>query len=309
MRFSVYQESRIGGRKSNQDRVAHCYSRDALLVVIADGMGGHLHGEIAAQIAVEYITEAFQREGRPKLPDPLLFLSRALTNAHHAILDYALDRGLPEAPRTTCVACVVQDNVAYWAHAGDSRLYLIRQGGLLVRTRDHSRVQMLIEQGAISEAQAAVHPSRNRVFSCLGGNHSPQIDYSRKTPLKAGDIIALCTDGVWSPLANGAFISILAENPVAAAVPEILAQAGKLAGSSADNMTLIALMWEDTYVGEVSASIETQTMPIDTFTTQLEKFGKGLSPAQMAELSEVDIEDAIEEIRTAIQKYSKQDTP
>ena len=68
MRFSVYQESRIGGRKSNQDRVAHCYSRDAMLVVIADGMGGHLHGEIAAQIAVEYITEAFQREGRPKLP-------------------------------------------------------------------------------------------------------------------------------------------------------------------------------------------------------------------------------------------------
>jgi serine/threonine protein phosphatase PrpC len=305
MRFTVYQESRIGGRKSNQDRVAHCYSRDALLMVIADGMGGHLHGEIAAQIAVQYITEAFQREGRPKLPDPLMFLSRALTNAHHAILDYAVDRGLPEAPRTTCVACVIQDNIAYWAHAGDSRLYLIREGGLLVRTRDHSRVQMLIEQGAINEAQAAVHPSRNRVFSCLGGNHSPQIDYSRKTPLKAGDVFALCTDGVWSPLANGALISGLADSDVIKAVPKLLTQAGTLAGSSADNMTMIALMWDDTYEGELTTSIETRTMPIDTFTTQLEKFGKGLSPTQMAELSEVDIENAIDEIRSAIQKFSK----
>jgi serine/threonine protein phosphatase PrpC len=305
MRFTVYQESRIGGRKSNQDRVAHCYSRDALLMVIADGMGGHLHGEIAAQIAVQYITEAFQREGRPKLPDPLMFLSRALTNAHHAILDYAVDRGLPEAPRTTCVACVIQDNIAYWAHAGDSRLYLIREGNLLVRTRDHSRVQMLIEQGAINEAQAAVHPSRNRVFSCLGGNHSPQIDYSRKTPLKAGDVFALCTDGVWSPLANGALIRGLADNDVMKAVPQLLTQAGNLAGSSADNMTMIALMWDDTFEGELTASIETRTMPIDTFTTQLEKFGQGLSPTQMADLSEVDIENAIEEIRSAIQKFSK----
>jgi serine/threonine protein phosphatase PrpC len=305
MRFTVYQESRIGGRKSNQDRVAHCYSRDALLMVIADGMGGHLHGEIAAQIAVQFITEAFQRESRPKLPDPLLFLSRALTNAHHAILDYALDRALPEAPRTTCVACVIQDNVAYWAHAGDSRLYLIRQGGLLLRTRDHSRVQMLIEQGAISEAQAAVHPSRNRVFSCLGGNHSPQIDYSRKIPLQAGDVFALCTDGVWSPIPNGALIRILADNNVMKAVPELLTQAGNLAGSSADNMTAIALMWEDTYEGEFTTSIETRTMPIDTFTTQLEKFGKDLSPTQVSELSDVDIENAIEEIRNAIQKFSK----
>jgi serine/threonine protein phosphatase PrpC len=307
MRFTIYQESRIGGRTSNQDRVAHCYSRDALLMVIADGMGGHLHGEIAAQIAVQYITEAFQREARPTLNDPLLFLSRATTNAHHAILDYALDRALPDAPRTTCVTCIIQDNVAYWAHAGDSRLYLIRQGKLLIRTRDHSRVQMLLEQGAINAEQAAVHPSRNRVFSCLGGNHSPQIDYSHKTPLKSGDVIVMCTDGAWSALPDSVLVRALsdANSTVMKAVPELLTQAGTVAGSGADNMSIVALMWEDSYLGETTASVETRTMPIDTFTTQLEKFGKGLSPAQMAELSEVDIESAIDEIRSAIQKYSK----
>ena len=108
MKFTIYQESRIGNRDSNQDRVAYCYSRDALMMVIADGMGGHLYGEVAAQIAVQYITGAFQRDAKPALADPFLFLSRALSHAHHTILDYAVDRKLPEAPRTTCVVCVVQ---------------------------------------------------------------------------------------------------------------------------------------------------------------------------------------------------------
>ena len=92
MRFTIYQESRTGRRASNQDRIAHCYSREALLMLVADGMGGHLHGEVAAQIAVQCIAERFQAEARPLLPDPQLFLARAIERAHHAILDHALDR-------------------------------------------------------------------------------------------------------------------------------------------------------------------------------------------------------------------------
>ncbi len=305
MRFTIYQESRIGARKSNQDRIAYCYSRDALLMVVADGMGGHLHGEVAAQIAVQYITESFQREAKPALPDPILFLSRALTNAHHAILDYAMDRSLPEAPRTTCVACIIQDNVAYWAHAGDSRLYAVRQGSLLAQTRDHSRVRMLVEQGVLSERDAAKHPSRNRVFSCLGGIHAPQIDFSRKTPLQSGDVIALCTDGAWSPLPNDALVRALGARNVMQAVPQLLAEAQAKAGDSCDNLSMIAIMWEDSYTGDPAALVETKTMPLEAFTTQLEQFGQSLTPAQMTELSESDIEQAIDEIRNAIQKYSK----
>ena len=142
MRFTIYQESRPGKRRDNQDRIAHCYSRDALLMLVADGMGGHLHGEVAAQIAVQRIAGRFQAEARPLLPDPQLFLARAIEHAHQAILDHALDRQLPEAPRTTLVACVIQRGAAYWAHAGDSRLYLLRRGHLVTRTRDHSRTQL-----------------------------------------------------------------------------------------------------------------------------------------------------------------------
>jgi serine/threonine protein phosphatase PrpC len=305
MRFTVYQESRIGARKSNQDRIAYCYSRDALLLVVADGMGGHLHGEVAAQIAVQYITESFQREARPALDDPFLFLSRAMTNAHHAILDYAMDRNLPEAPRTTCVACVIQNSVAHWAHAGDSRLYLIREGSLFAHTRDHSRVQMMVEQGLLSEKDALSHPSRNKVFSCLGGGHAPQIDFSRKTPLQTGDVMALCTDGAWSPLGNDLMVRVLSSGNVMQAVPQLLVEAQARAGSSCDNLSMIAIVWEENYLGDSLGSVETKTMPLDAFTTQLEQFGQSMSPTQLTELSDEDIEQAIDEIRGAIHKYSK----
>jgi len=302
MKFTIFQESRIGKRKNNQDRLSYCYSRDSLLMVVADGMGGHLHGEVAAQIAVQYLTEAFQREARPRLPDPFLFLSWGLTNAHHAIADYVAEHGLPEAPRTTCVACVVQDSVAYWAHAGDSRLYVIRDGRILAQTRDHSRVQMMIDQGMLTEEEAQHHPARNRVYSCLGGDHAPQIDFSRKTTLSSGDIIALCTDGVWGPLDDAALIQTLATTSVMQGVPQLLDAAETRAGESGDNLSLIALNWGDNYEDPLTV-VETQTMPLDTHTTLMEGFGP--PRPREAELTEDDIERAIEEIRGAIQKYSR----
>ena len=146
MKFTIYQESRPGARPNNQDRVAYSYTRESLLLVVADGMGGHLHGEIAAQIAVQYIIESFQRAAKPMIQDELMFLSRSLSNAHAAIQDYAFDKSLPEAPRTTVVACLIQNSVAFWAHAGDSRLYLIRRGRIVQQTKDHSRLQMMLDR-------------------------------------------------------------------------------------------------------------------------------------------------------------------
>ena len=125
MRFTIYQESRQGGRENNEDRTSYSYSRDALLMVVADGMGSHHYGEVAAQIAIQTLVNSFQREASPLLADPFRFLQKGLINAHHAILDYASRHRLDDSPRTTCVACIVLENVAYWAHAGDSRLFLM----------------------------------------------------------------------------------------------------------------------------------------------------------------------------------------
>ncbi len=303
MKFTIFHESRIGKRNDNEDRLAYCYSRDALLMVVADGMGGHLHGEVASQIAVQHLTDAFQRESLPRLPDPFLFLSWGFTEAHHAIADYAAAHGLAEAPRTTCVACVVQESIAYWAHAGDSRLYVIRDGRVLARTRDHSSVQAMIDQGRITADEARRHPARNRVYSCLGGDHAPQIDFSRKTTLAAGDIIVLCSDGVWGALDEGTLVTTLANANVMTGVPRLLDEAEARGGETCDNLSLIALNWEENYGDDTTSMIETRTMPLDTHTTLMEGFES--SRPRDRELTEDDIERAIEEIRGAIQKYSR----
>ncbi|KAA3655464.1 MAG: serine/threonine-protein phosphatase [Proteobacteria bacterium] len=305
MKFTIYQESRIGKRTSNQDRIAYCYSRDALLMVIADGMGGHLHGEVAAQIAVQYITQAFQREAQPLVGDPVLFLSQVMTNAHHAILDYAFDKYLPEAPRTTVVACLIQNGLAHWAHAGDSRLYLIRNSQIEMQTRDHSRVQLMLDQGLIDADGAAVHPGRNRIYSCLGGNHSPQVEFSRPTPLYSGDIIALCTDGAWGPVGNDALTARLAGGKsLMKAIPKLLDEAESLGGPHADNLSMIGLLWQQDYAETLPDTVSTQTMAISSFTTQMESFERTAGSGAQ-DLTDDEIEQAISEINVAIKKFSK----
>ena len=306
MKFTIYQESRPGKRANNEDRLAHCYSRDALLMVVADGMGGHYYGEIAAQIAVQSLVESFQREATPAIDDPFLFLQKAMTNAHHAITDFADTHNLKDSPRTTCVASIVQDNIAYWAHAGDSRLYLMRDGKVLIHTRDHSRVQLLKDQGVINEAQAAVHPDRNKVYSCLGGRKAPEIEFSRKTPLEAGDVLALCTDGVWGVIPGEMLAVALKTDNLMQAVPMLLGQADIRGGPNADNLSIVVVRWEDSYREEGSSPssvVSTQLMSRDTVTTKLDAFGR--NPSYKTELSEEEIERAIEEIRSTIQKYSR----
>lgn len=305
MKFTVYQESRIGRRHSNQDRLGHSYSRDALLLLVADGMGGHLYGEVAAQIAVQYITQAFQREAKPMIQDPTLFLSRALTNAHHAILDYAFDKSLSEAPRTTIVASVIQDNTAWWAHAGDSRLYVFRNGRIVAQTKDHSRVQMLMDQGLLDAEGAATHPNRNRIYSCLGGNHPPQIDFSKPARLHNGDTLLLCTDGVWGPLSNQDLIEAVAGAAVPQAVPRILDEAERHGGPTCDNLSIVALQWHDELAQGQPSTVATHTMGLDSFTTQLDALGKVNGNPVATDISDDEIERAIAEINAAIQKFSK----
>ncbi|MES2771542.1 MAG: protein phosphatase 2C domain-containing protein [Pseudomonadota bacterium] len=305
MKFAIYQESRVGKRSNNEDRMAHCYSRDALMMVVADGMGGHYYGEIAAQIAVQTFSQIFRQRAQPKIDDPYLFLQEAMLNAHHAILAFSEKNKLNDSPRTTCVACLIQDNIAYWAHVGDSRLYLIREGEIHFHTRDHTRVQLLLEQGLLSHEEAAKHPDRNKIYSCLGGSQQPNIDFSRKTPLEAGDVISLCSDGFWGVLPPKAMIAGLTSTDLASAIPALLDQAEQRAGNYADNLSVIVVHWSNPYLDAESSvlNISTQSMSAHSFTGKLSEFGR--ASTRKNELSEEEIERAIEEIRMAIQKHTK----
>ena len=249
MNYTIVQESRVGGRRINQDRAAWLATDDAVLLLVADGMGGHLHGEVAAQIAVDTVSERFRHDAGTRLADPARFLATSLQQAHEAIVRYAAECNIPPhaAPRTTCIACVVQHGQATWAHAGDSRLYLIhgkeQTTGGVVRTRDHSVVQRMVDDGMLSRADAASHPLRNRVFSCLGGDELPHVEVSPTVALEDGDLIALCTDGAWAPLGD-ALVNELRRSPLSASVPRVLDAAEKSAGPRADNLTLLVMRWE-----------------------------------------------------------------
>jgi serine/threonine protein phosphatase PrpC len=304
MKFSIYQESRQGPRRSNQDRVAYCYSRDALCMIVADGMGGHLHGEVAAQIATQFVSEAFQRQAQPRLEDSVKFLLDSVTAAHRAIVDYANVRNLLETPRTTCVACVVQDGLAQWAHVGDSRLYLVRRGRVEAQTKDHSRVQILVDAGRVREEAVAAHPDRNKIFNCLGQMGPPRVDLSRRIALHHGDILLLCTDGFWGPLTGKLICEELLRADIVRAVPELLDMAEGRAGKDGDNASVVAMTWAEEEAPDADW-ISTISMDPTDIKTTVEQFGKGTPPPAAGYLTDEEIERAIEEIRNAIKKHSK----
>jgi serine/threonine protein phosphatase PrpC len=306
MRFTIFQESRKGQRKVNQDRIAYTFSRDALLLVVADGMGGHAGGEIAAQIAVRLFIERFQQEAKPVLKNPLKFLQDTMVRAHAALSSYANQFSMLETPRTTCVACIVQAGHAYWAHVGDSRLYLFRQGGLIGATKDHSKVQYLVDQGIIGADEVGQHPDRNKIFSCLGGLVDPVIDLSRRTPLRNGDILVMCTDGLWAVFDQREIATWLTSTPILTTAPQMMREGEKRGGPDGDNLSAIVVRWGPETLTDEQTTTITETMGIGDFETQIDRTltltdRKG----NQRDLTDDEIEHAIEEIQSTIQKYRR----
>jgi protein phosphatase len=304
MQFSVYQESQIGGRKVNQDRMGYSFTRDALLLLLTDGMGGHLRGEMAATIAMQTIATLFQQQATPYVKKPERFLEDSFFAAHREIHRYKAINNLPETPRTTIVACLIQHNNAIWAHCGDSRLYWMRNGQILSRTRDHSRLETLIAQGKIDPSERATHPDRNKLFNCLGAPNLPIVEISRRASLQPGDVMLLCSDGLWSMLPDHVLAQRLQDNTIMRAVPELLKTALGIGGKNSDNATALALMWQGSKDLEDSATISTNTLPVGMVTTTIQappETEKALSD----NFNDDEIEKAIEEIRGAIQKSSQ----
>ncbi len=301
MKFSIFQETRIGGRSSNQDRIVYCYSKESLMMVVADGMGGHKHGELAAQLTVQYMTKLFQKMARPLVEDPFHFLDDAIYGAHRIIQNHAFDKMLADTPRTTVVACIVQEGAAYWAHVGDSRLYFIHNEKLTSRTRDHSRVQRLLDQGAITEEEAAKHPDRNKIFNCLGGEQPPKVELSSRVRLSNGDILALCTDGVWGYFSDDDFSQALCLGAIAETTPRLMDRAERLGQGHGDNLSAIVMQWKEETSVENPFTISTMSMPEDGFTTGQE--GSHTNQA-LKPLDDYEIERTISEIKASIKKFN-----
>jgi protein phosphatase len=301
MRFTIFQDTAIGARSVNQDRMGYCFSRESLLMLVADGMGGHVRGEVAAQLTLQACASAFQREAQPRIADPAAFLDAALRTAHRDLLRYQAQHRLPEAPRTTVVACIVQDDAAWWAHAGDSRLYWLRDGRILSRTRDHSKVQSMVSLGLIAVHEQDNHPERNKVLNCLGSPLIPEVEASGDVALQPGDTLLLCSDGLWSGVSENELAQAFGQGPVSQVVPELVRRAVAQGGLIADNVTAIALNWEGGGSPDELPTLSQLDLPGGAITTTI-AFGRADQSAAHASLSDEEIERQIAEIQQAIRR-------
>jgi len=241
--------SLTGDREDNQDRAAVASGDGAALLIVMDGMGGHAYGARAAETGCKIVLDMFRAETKP-LFDPLGFLHLALGRAHTAVVSLGSKLAVDLRPRATCAICLVQREEAYWAHVGDSRVYHLRDGAVIARTRDHSHVEQLLREGSIREEEVPGHPMRNFVECCIGGEAAlPEMSISGRQRLEDGDVLLVCTDGVWANLkdseiaaclrlsngaANGGWataLEALAERAVAASVPH------------SDNASAASLVW------------------------------------------------------------------
>ena len=300
MKFSVFQVSRKGGREKNEDRMGYCYTRGSGIFLLADGMGGHPDGEIAAQLALQAMSAMYQKAAKPDIPDVTAFLTTALMAAHQQILAYAAEKGMTDTPRTTVVAVLLQGGSATWVHCGDSRLYLVRDGELRARTRDHSYMEQHQGPNGNGNAPGSERINRNILFTCLGSPTKPIFDITGPVSLQQGDKILLCSDGLWGSLPDIDIVYQLGTKPVAEAVPSLVDKALLKAGNTSDNVTVIALEWETPDVFESTrASISTDTIHDGVFATtvQAESFNAG-----DADLDDAAIERSIAEINEAIRR-------
>jgi PPM family protein phosphatase len=293
MKFSVFQISRRGGRERNEDRMGYCYTRESSLFVLADGMGGHPEGEVAAQIALQTVSALFQRQAKPILEDVQEFLAAALLAAHHQILRYAGEKGMLDTPRTTLVVGVLQAGQATWVHCGDSRLYLVRGGELVVRTRDHSYLEL-----RNAPPPGGDRINRNVLFTCLGSPTKPIYDITGPVNLEQGDRLLLCSDGLWGTVSDEEITRQLSASPVAQAVPELVEEALRAGGDTCDNVTVVALEWETPDVFDSTQGISTDSINDDVFASTIQS---GMID-DLDDLDDEAIERSIAEINEAIKR-------
>ena len=245
MQIEYAKVSALGDRSDNQDRAAVVVAEKAALMLVFDGMGGHSDGARAAETGLKVVQDRFMATPLP-IFDPQGFLYMALSVAHDEVVNLGRDVAVDFRPRATCAVCLVQEDGAYWAHIGDSRIYQVRNGHVLARSRDHSHVEVLIQEGAITEEEALDHPMRNFVECCIGGDAPvPDMSLTGKQKLMPGDTLLACTDGLWSGLTDEEMAAIGApgENNIAENLKNLSIKALSTNAPYSDNTTGTALRW------------------------------------------------------------------
>lgn len=245
MQIEYAKISALGDRQDNQDRAAVVVAEDAAMMLVFDGMGGHSDGARAAETGLKVVQDLFTETTLPVF-DPQGFLYMALSRAHDEVVDLGQDLVVDFRPRATCAICLVQEGGAFWAHIGDSRIYQVRDGTVLARSRDHSHVEVLIQEGAITEEEAKDHPMRNFVECCIGGDPPvPDMSITNRIELKSDDVLLACSDGLWSGLSDEdmADIGTAGKSNLVENLKKLSMKALSVNSPYSDNTTGTALRW------------------------------------------------------------------
>lgn len=234
LRVEVASHADIGGRAEQQDRVAVFGRTDSKLLVLADGMGGHTGGALAAQAVVDVAKARFDAWSGD---DAGRLLTLIVDAAHERIKGLGAEHGT--CPHSTCVVLLVSCARAAWVHVGDSRLYRFADDVLVERTIDHSIVELMRLQGRVTEEGMKTHPDQNRLYESLGGARLPEPE-ENGADVAERDGFLLVSDGVWENTSNEDLEDVYRAVDLRTGVRRLVERAKAKGGPSCDNLAAVA---------------------------------------------------------------------
>ena len=210
-----------------------------LLILVADGMGGHSAGEVASRMAVEVISRIYYEDGG----DPQSALKEAFREANRAIHKTAEKDESKTGMGTTCTALVLQNGTAISAHVCDSRLYLVREGGIYLMTEDHSAVMEMVKAGLISLEQARHHPDKNVILRAMGSHAEVEVTtWKEPFPVRTGDCFLLCSDGLYDLIEDEEIKSVVESKEPRSACESLIALAKERGGHDNISVGIVSLL-------------------------------------------------------------------
>jgi serine/threonine protein phosphatase PrpC len=241
MQYEIGRVSLLGNRKNNQDSLGVFESHGGVVLILGDGLGGKPGGELASETLVKSVQHSLRHEIMP-VEEPEKLLEKLIIKAHYAVRSAGQKQDPPVEPGSTAVLCLIQNKKAWWAHVGDSRFYLFRDGLPLYRTQDDSFVEHLYQKGEISLEKLDGHPMRNYVTQCIGlMENEPKVAISKGVDLQVGDALLLCSDGFWEPLDDAQIGSNLVDNSIKDSVTKLATRAEQSSYPKSDNTTALAM--------------------------------------------------------------------
>lgn len=266
------KQSYIGDRELNEDRVAIFHRKDASLLVVADGLGGHAGGEVASQALIEAVGETFLDLTEEQLADPRSFMNLSVNYAHKCIHRKSGELGFLEyVPKTTAVLGLLIGETLHWCHVGDSRLYIVRDEMIIFHTSDH------IAKGYGKNAP---------INRCVGGIERPIPTISDPIDLEQGDRIFICSDGAWKNVEVADILGINQKFPQ----PDLdilLRRLERRNSYPSDNVTAAILCW-----GEIDESQHPSNSNLVSGAVKVDDVGANVQVQEAPDEISADITDA-----------------